>query len=333
MTEMLPAQQLGAASLEQVLIGGDLSKLNAADRVMYYKAVCESVKLNPLTKPFEYITLNGKLTLYARRDATDQLRQLHKVSIEIVAREVVEDCYVVTARATTPIRQDESIGAVNIAGLKGDVRANAMMKAETKAKRRVTLSICGLGMLDETEVDSIPGARITPSAGVEEQLTREETRRVDEVAMNMAEWIKQGSLGDAVYEMENAALNAEQQIALWTRFSSKERSAMKKEQARMKATAKQLEWPGPQPHNSPDDYREANAALNGTISPAAHKRLEARITELKLDREAVKKYVKDTFGRDHFTEMTKDEYEKLDKTIDIREAKAKLAQPATEEGP
>src|SRR5260221_10303665 len=180
MTEMLPAQQLAGTSLEQVLIGGDLSKLTSADRVMYYKAVCESVGLNPLTKPFEYITLNGKLTLYARRDATDQLRQLHKVSIEIVAREVVEDCYVVTARATTPIRQDESIGAVNIAGLKGDVRANAMMKSETKAKRRVTLSICGLGMLDETEVDSIPGARITPSAGVEEQLTREETMTVQE---------------------------------------------------------------------------------------------------------------------------------------------------------
>jgi phage tail sheath protein FI len=30
------------------------------------------------------------------------------------------------------------------------------MKAETKAKRRVTLSICGLNMLDESEVESIP---------------------------------------------------------------------------------------------------------------------------------------------------------------------------------
>ena len=34
-----------------------------------------------------------------------------------------------------------------------------MMKAETKGKRRVTLSICGLGMLDETEVGSIPDAQ------------------------------------------------------------------------------------------------------------------------------------------------------------------------------
>src|SRR5258708_36969808 len=117
------------------------------------------------------MTRKGKVTLYARRDATDQLRQLHKVSIEIAAREVVEDCYVVTARATTPIRQDESIGVVNIAGLKGDVRANAMMKAETKAKRRVTLSICGLGMLAETEVDSIQGAGITPSDGVADTQT------------------------------------------------------------------------------------------------------------------------------------------------------------------
>ena len=37
-----------------------------------------------------------------------------------------------------------------------------MMKAETKAKRRVTLSICGLGMLDETEVETIPHAYPVP---------------------------------------------------------------------------------------------------------------------------------------------------------------------------
>jgi hypothetical protein len=33
------------------------------------------------------------------------------------------------------------------------------MKAETKAKRRATLSLCGLGMLDETEVASVPEAK------------------------------------------------------------------------------------------------------------------------------------------------------------------------------
>lgn len=149
-----------SALLERVLLHGDLKDLTPADRVEYYLRTCQSVGVNALTRPFEYITLNGKLTLYAKRDCTDQLRSLRQVSVTIVSRERLEDVYVVTARATTPDgRHDESIGAVNIAGLRGDALANCLMKAETKSKRRVTLSICGLGWLDETEVDTVPGAR------------------------------------------------------------------------------------------------------------------------------------------------------------------------------
>lgn len=149
-------------AIEQALVGGDLSKLTVAERLSYYTRLCESLDLNPLTKPFEYITLNGKLTLYARKDCTEQLRSKRGVSIQIVARETTEDCYVVTAQAALPNgRRDESIGAVSIGGLKGENRANAIMKAETKAKRRVTLSICGLGMLDETEIETIPNVAYT----------------------------------------------------------------------------------------------------------------------------------------------------------------------------
>lgn len=147
-------------AVETALITGDLSKLTSAERLAYYKSVCESLGLNPLTKPFDYITLNGKLTLYARKDATDQLRNHRGVSITRLEREKVDDIYTVTAYAQTQDgRSDSSIGAVCIASLKGDALANAFMKAETKAKRRVTLSICGLGMLDETEVATIPDAR------------------------------------------------------------------------------------------------------------------------------------------------------------------------------
>src|SRR4029077_13307885 len=53
---------------------------------------------------------------------------------------------------------EDATGAVSIKGLGGQLLANAYMKAETKAKRRGTLSICGLGWMDETEADSIPGA-------------------------------------------------------------------------------------------------------------------------------------------------------------------------------
>jgi hypothetical protein len=51
--------------------------------------------------------------------------------------------------------------------LKGDALANALMKAETKAKRRVTLSIAGLGWLDETELETIPQVRPVTAPAVE----------------------------------------------------------------------------------------------------------------------------------------------------------------------
>lgn len=174
--------QNGMDTIERVLIGGDLSGLSQGDRLGYYKAVCESVGLNPLTKPFEYLTLNKKMVLYAKKDCTDQLRNIHHVSLSIVSRELVEGVYVVTARATKPDgRTDESIGAVPLvkedgewksspggdrkfhasgkfSALSPDEKANAIMKSETKAKRRVTLSICGLGLLDESELETIPNA-------------------------------------------------------------------------------------------------------------------------------------------------------------------------------
>jgi hypothetical protein len=156
-----------AKMLENVITKGDLKDLSPQDRVLYYKEVCESVGLNPLTKPFEYITLNGKQTLYALKGATDQLRHVHGVSVEITSRERIDDIYVVSVKARDKQgRQDASIGAVNVAGLKGDALANAFMKAETKAKRRVTLSICGLGMLDETEVSDIPEVKVSRQTNV-----------------------------------------------------------------------------------------------------------------------------------------------------------------------
>lgn len=169
--------------IEKVMLVGDLAQLPPPQRVEYYNAVCRSLNLNPLTRPFEYIILDGKMTLYARRDATDQLRKNNGVSITIVSRERIGDVYVVTARAIEPNgRTDEATGVVPLVKEGGDWKksqtgksyfagngewvefrgsdlANALMKAETKAKRRVTLSICGLGWTDETELETIASAK------------------------------------------------------------------------------------------------------------------------------------------------------------------------------
>lgn len=147
--------------IENALVKGDLSKLSENQRLDYFKQLCSSLNLNPLTKPFEYMTLNGRLVLYANKGCAEQLRQVHKVSLKITSRETIEGVYIVTAEASLPDgRIDSSTGAVACSHLKGEALANAFMKAETKAKRRVTLSLLGLNMLDETEAESIKEAAV-----------------------------------------------------------------------------------------------------------------------------------------------------------------------------
>ncbi len=164
--ETLPATQQGAKEIEKVLIHGDISGLSEDQRLQYAKAVCDSVGLNLLTKPFEYMKLNGRTVLYATKGATDQLRKINAISTKITSCEKIDDIYVVTCQGTTKDgRTDEATGAVNIKGLSGEALANAMLKAETKAKRRMTLSICGLGLLDESEArDVTPDRKATPKA-------------------------------------------------------------------------------------------------------------------------------------------------------------------------
>lgn len=148
-----------STAVEQVVIEGDLSKLSPEQRVEYYRTVCGSVGLNPYTRPFDYIRLNGKLTLYARKDATDQLRKIHGVNIDDIQTSDDGEWYVVTVKGSDREgRRDVEIGAVNKKDMQGNV-GNSMMKAVTKAKRRLTLSLCGLGWLDETEVETIPDAK------------------------------------------------------------------------------------------------------------------------------------------------------------------------------
>ena len=159
-----------AATIEQVLIAGDLSALSPEQRVAYYRQVCESLGLNYLTRPFDYIVLNGRLTLYAKKDATDQLRRLHQVSVTKIEQTMHGDSiFTVTAYGKDGEgRVDSATGAVYIKNLGGEALANAFMRCETKAKRRLTLSLCGLGWTDESEIDSIPEAQpiaVDPNTG------------------------------------------------------------------------------------------------------------------------------------------------------------------------
>jgi hypothetical protein len=147
-------------ALEKLILKGDLSGLTPIEKVVHYKNVCLSMELNPLTQPLQFIRFkDGREQLYSGKNCAEQLREKKKISIRITSKQKIDDLYIVTAQAVDGTgRQDESTGAVSIKGLYGVNLANEIMKCETKAKRRVTLSITGLGFLDVSEVNDVPGA-------------------------------------------------------------------------------------------------------------------------------------------------------------------------------
>jgi len=143
------------AIIAKIVLNGDLSSLGPRQKVQYYNQFCEALGLNPLTRPFEYISMKGKLVLYATKACTEQLRKTNGVSVTSSKRDKIEDVLLITVNVKDKTgRTDLATGALDIDGLKGDDLANAIMKAETKAKRRATLSICGLGVVDETELET-----------------------------------------------------------------------------------------------------------------------------------------------------------------------------------
>jgi len=196
-------QRLNIATsiLEKVAVLGDLSPLSSAERMHYYKSVCESLGVNPLTKPFDYLELgdgeNKKLKLYPNETCAAQLRDLKGITIESRESEIVEDIYIVRVKGKDKTgRSDEAIGAVPLVeeggqwkvGTRRDgstyrffeksgtekplgplARANAMKKAETQAKRRLALSLGGLGynltgVVVDLEEMAEPAAMPTPEA-------------------------------------------------------------------------------------------------------------------------------------------------------------------------
>ena len=160
--------KLDDSTMSKLALHGDVKGLNPTEKVQYYAHLCQRVGLDPATQPFKLMNLNGKEVFYLDRSGAQQLNRIHQISHAITSRDFVNGCYVVTARASIGQRFTDSLGSVACDGLKGEAFANATMKAETKAKRRATLDLVGLGMLDEMEVETIPNAQRLDTQGIKQ---------------------------------------------------------------------------------------------------------------------------------------------------------------------
>lgn len=159
---MSDAEQQDVAAIATSLVTrGDISGLSAEDMARFYVRLCTRLRLDPTTQPLARLRLNGKEILYATRGATDQLASVWGINRDLLEHPSVVDTGAgkiirAVCRATWRGRTDTATGAVPVPTGGGEALCNALLKAESKAKRRATLSILGLGLLDETEVESIP---------------------------------------------------------------------------------------------------------------------------------------------------------------------------------
>lgn len=179
-------EEAGIAALLHVLGTGDLSQLSDRERAGHYARLCRSLGLNELSRPFDWIWFKDpqsnaeKLVLYPNQSCTAQLRRQHHMRVQITRREIVGELFVCEATAYTPDgREDVATKYVPLTNkygrLTGNMLANAMMKAETGAKRRVTLSMIGLSTPpDADEATSWRTATIDGSGRILENPTAEQ---------------------------------------------------------------------------------------------------------------------------------------------------------------
>lgn len=166
------AAKEGADAINALVLKGDTSLLTEPEKIQYYHAVCNSLGLNPATRPFEFLNFqatddqldekgklikkgkSGKEVLYPNKNCAEQLRMMHGVSLsgpkftfEGPSNQVI--ICEVTAK-TRDGREDTDIGVVDRTAGKDKWLSlgDGMLKATTKAKRRVTFSMLGLGFLN-----------------------------------------------------------------------------------------------------------------------------------------------------------------------------------------
>ena len=151
------------AVAESLALRGDISGLSPENRIRYYLKTCKDLGLNPSAQPFAFLRLNGKEVMYPTRGATDQLARIHGVNREITDGPKIIDLggakiLFAVCRASIGQRVETATAAVPLPAGAENI-CNAVMKTETKARRRATLAILGLALLDESELDTIPSSQ------------------------------------------------------------------------------------------------------------------------------------------------------------------------------
>lgn len=174
--------------------------------------LASALGLEPASSPLEVIRFPGawRVSVYVKVDGTDQLRALHGVSAEIKSQSVdpANELAIVVARCTIDEtgRSAENVGATSLTEplyeypqgskkrrvrdddgnpvsrpIADTARANLVMKAATKAIRRATLALLGLGFLEEASEEDVAGESDLGADSSDEAATESDQEIVEEI--------------------------------------------------------------------------------------------------------------------------------------------------------
>ena len=154
-------------AISKLVLKGDLHSLSDTEKTEYYRAFCEHLNIDPVTKPFDLLTSmvwneatrqkEPRTVLYANASCAQQLGNMHRVKHYGLRTVVDEENMVIRTDVVAESgdgRSEEDAGLVSLLDysgnrMRGSYFADAVKKSITQAKRRSTLSLFGLSGGDD----------------------------------------------------------------------------------------------------------------------------------------------------------------------------------------
>lgn len=315
MTQNLPVQfQMNdLEKMATAMVKSKLFGISTPDQAVTLMLVAQAEGLHPATAARDYHIIQGRPSMKA-----DAMLARFQQQGGVVEWMDYSDAKV-SARFSHPqsspkpiliewtIDMAKRIGLANRDNWRNYPRA--MLRARVISEGvRTTFPAIATGIYTPEEVqDMQPMKDVTPTAGALGSLPVARQEVVQETAAQMRDLLAQDKTWDAYSLMQNSGFDADEHVALWSLLDSKQRGALDRLGAAERATQKKV------------------------ITDAQRKRLEARIAELKLDRERVKAACKERYGVEHFKDLTPENYMLLDEQLG--DLAVELAKEGTEAPP
>ncbi len=169
------ALEEAAAAMRRVgAQGQDTRGMSQGEREAALAGLAKALGLNPLTNPVRFIALQGGEALYVTRQGTDQIAARLRINRETIVGPEVRDiggqklvfCQVRAREPGPDGRSDVATATIPLREPHND-----LMKCETKAKRRATLSLVGLGLLTEDDAEGALASEGAAPRGTPADLT------------------------------------------------------------------------------------------------------------------------------------------------------------------